>query len=1091
MPSEIVTGITAAAHLLFPVRPLAGYVTLSLLVLVYSYLLFRFRNDFARLSLKRWGAMVLLALSAILLSQTALPWPLDGFFTSDTGTFFPLIFSAILLAGATLGSGAALVVGFVGGLGHALWQSHNIYDPFLFAFMGALYGAFLYQQYPGAAYRWLRKPFVAGIFSPLLLSILLIPAYYPYTFPDLTTLAALDHTLALFGSALVLLLVSAILSSLVVAVILLGIPRWRLTTAYRLHPKPIQSIRSRLMADFALLSITTGLLALAIIYSLTFTIARRIVVEQMALKSQAISAGIPEFRDQLLAFQDMQDEGDLLLSSDGATLQEKLSEAIGTGRVFQQVILVVGETTMLSYPPGDQAVVLTPAEQSAIRDALTGREPVMVTTAPAVPAPLSIVLPLSEEGDQRSLALVGRIPSNTVDDLLLGLSAAEEQGQARIVDERGRVIAQSGSEALSLGEVGSPDDALKPPAPVEGDSNLVCDTRASATAGRQLVCHLKSADHPWAVTYTLPHDAVLRYAVRIGAPLIGILLLVMGAFAVNMLFASRSVTQPLRTLVDASQMVAGGSLNEPIPVTSEDEIGQLGTALESVRVSMRDRLSELSLLLQVSQQVSASLNIQDGMPAILEGAQRGGGAAGARAVVLNPSGRYPLTFGAGEAADTMRLLDRRLASMVRSEELVLLQNAGEVREKFGAPEDAKLPVQALAAIAVYSQQRFLGVLWIGYDQPHQFTSQELGLLRTLAGQAAGLVENARLFSTAEGGRRRLAAVLASTADAVIVTDQTERILLINPAMERLFQLQASEVVSRPVTDVVQSEILLEALLNEGKRPRHVEIALEDGRTLLINASTIFSRDGQVMGRVAVLHDVSQLKKIDELKSEFVATVSHDLRGPLTYMTGYAAMLPLVGDLNSDQKAYLTRIQSGIEQMTDLVEDLLDLRRLEAGRVVAKDTIVARDLLYQVANDHAEPARRQGIRFHVQVAPNVPAIRGDIILVQRALVNLVDNAIKYAPRSGVVMLTAVHEGGEVIFSVQDRGPGIAREDQLRLFETFYQVKQSGDEEKKGYGLGLAIVKSIAEHHGGRVWFVSLPGIGSTFYLALPANGRDPR
>jgi PAS domain S-box-containing protein len=758
-----------------------------------------------------------------------------------------------------------------------------------------------------------------------------------------------------------------------------------------------------------------------------------------------------------------------------------LSELVNAGSVFQQALLVneADGQVLAAYPATGQLDSLSSSELEALAEARQQGAPMITRTSEGSSPPISVVIPISDAGGQGTSALVGRAPADVVDAHLLNLLAADEGGVALLVGDQGQIISQAGPRSSSLARGRSP-----------GSEDSPVSVEIVAENDRRLVYRLWAEGQPWTVIYALPHEAVLALALRIAGPIIAVLLLVMGVYAVNMVLAGRSLAQPLRELVDASRQVAGGALNEPVPVSSEDEIGQLGRALEDVRVTMKSRLSELSLLLEVSQQVSSSLSISEGMPAILQGARQGGQAAGARAVVLNPAGQQPLMFGVGEAADMMRLLDRRLTIMVRTEQFILAESPDEVRNRFAAPSDAMLPVQALAAIAITSQGRFVGMLWVSHSQPHAFSTQERNLLRTLAGQAAGLVENARLFSTAEGGRRRLAAVLASTADAVIVTDQTNRILLINPAMESLFQLQAGAVAGRPIDDVIQAEVLLEALLDDSKRPRRVEMALEDGRTLIVNASTIFSREGQVLGRVAVLHDISQLKKIDELKSEFVATVSHDLRGPLTFMTGYAAMLPLVGDLNSDQREYLARIESGIEQMTALVEDLLDLRRLESGRVLAKDTIVPRELLQKIAGEFAEPGRRQGIRFHVQVAADMPNATGDIILVQRAVSNLVDNAIKYAPKSGVVMLSAVHEGDDIIFSVQDRGPGIARADQLRLFESFYQAKPAEGQEKKGYGLGLAIVKSIAEHHGGRVWFVSLPGIGSTFYLALPRNGRDP-
>jgi signal transduction histidine kinase len=144
------------------------------------------------------------------------------------------------------------------------------------------------------------------------------------------------------------------------------------------------------------------------------------------------------------------------------------------------------------------------------------------------------------------------------------------------------------------------------------------------------------------------------------------------------------------------------------------------------------------------------------------------------------------------------------------------------------------------------------------------------------------------------------------------------------------------------------------------------------------------------------------------------------------------------------------------------------------------------LLRRVAREQAEPAGAQGIELKVYAMPDVPVIVGDEALVQRAMVNLVSNAIKYAPQSGTVTLMVERDKNEVIFSVQDHGPGIAKADQVRLFEKFYQVKQRSSARVKGSGLGLSIVKSVAERHGGRAWCESQVGMGSTFYFSLPVS-----
>ncbi|HUM71746.1 MAG TPA: ATP-binding protein, partial [Chloroflexota bacterium] len=394
------------------------------------------------------------------------------------------------------------------------------------------------------------------------------------------------------------------------------------------------------------------------------------------------------------------------------------------------------------------------------------------------------------------------------------------------------------------------------------------------------------------------------------------------------------------------------------------------------------------------------------------------------------------------------------------------------------------------AIPLRCHDRFQGILWLGFRQTHSFDLTERNLLSTLSTQGAVLVENARLYATAESGRRRLAAVLASTSDAVIVTDQTERVLLINPATERIFGFTVDAVRNRPVADVIPIPALVQALMGQDERPQNLEISTSDGKIYNAIASTIFSHEGQVFGRVAVLRDITNLKEIDKMKSDFVATVSHDLRSPLTFIRGYTSMLSLAGELNDKQHEYVGKILGGIDQMAKMVEDLLDIARIEGGMELEQEVIDIRPLLADIAAEYWQHAHLAGIQIKVDITDDVSSIVGDLSLVRQAVANLIGNGVKYAPNSSPLYLQAHQANGEVVISVKDNGPGIAKEDQIHLFEKFYRVKARGTEKVKGSGLGLAIVKTIATRHGGNAWVQSQVGKGSTFCISLPIHESEP-
>ncbi len=222
-----------------------------------------------------------------------------------------------------------------------------------------------------------------------------------------------------------------------------------------------------------------------------------------------------------------------------------------------------------------------------------------------------------------------------------------------------------------------------------------------------------------------------------------------------------------------------------------------------------------------------------------------------------------------------------------------------------------------------------------------------------------------------------------------------------------------------------------------------------------------------------------------MKSEFVATVSHDLRSPLTLMRGYATMLEMVGELNDQQQGYVRKIVSGVENMSRLVNNLLDLGRIEIGVGLQVENVPIHDILERVVGALQLQAGQKNISLSVDTTRGLPAtVEADQALLHQGVYNLVENAIKYTPNGGQVMVRVRVEQQNLVFEVQDDGIGIAPSDLPRLFEKFYRGKQREARAQHGTGLGLAIVRSIAERHGGKVWVESELGKGSTFFLQVP-------
>ncbi|HNH26984.1 MAG TPA: ATP-binding protein, partial [Anaerolineales bacterium] len=337
----------------------------------------------------------------------------------------------------------------------------------------------------------------------------------------------------------------------------------------------------------------------------------------------------------------------------------------------------------------------------------------------------------------------------------------------------------------------------------------------------------------------------------------------------------------------------------------------------------------------------------------------------------------------------------------------------------------------------------------------------------------------------EASRRQLEAIINSSPDPVIVTDHRNRLLLANHAATSALKQDMDTTRSGMETEkVIKLRPLLALLQSTTSEKQSTEIVLPDSRTYLATASPVMV-EGRQIGRVCIMRDVTHFKELDTMKSEFVATVSHDLRSPLTLMRGYATMLDTVGELNEQQQGYVKKIVTGVENMSRLVNNLLDLGRIEFGVGLQVENVSVLDIIERVTGALQLQALQKNIQLNVELPKDMPhAVEADQALLHQAVYNLVENAIKYTPPSGRVTIRTVSQPDQLVFAIDDSGIGIPAEDVPHLFEKFYRGKQREARSQPGSGLGLAIVLSIAESHRGRVWVESTVGKGSTFYLQIP-------
>ncbi len=337
----------------------------------------------------------------------------------------------------------------------------------------------------------------------------------------------------------------------------------------------------------------------------------------------------------------------------------------------------------------------------------------------------------------------------------------------------------------------------------------------------------------------------------------------------------------------------------------------------------------------------------------------------------------------------------------------------------------------------------------------------------------------RRAQISEAERSRLEAVFNSIHDCVMILDHESNILLINPAMGRTFGLDESTALGKPVLDVITHPDLRSLLTRTDQNDplQYHEVSFADGR--VGNAQLTVIHD---IGRVLTMQDITYLKEMDRTRSEFVHTVSHDLRSPLTSVIGYTELVERAGTLNDLQRDFLRRIQDSVQQITGLINDLLDIGSIEAGFDTRREFVQLEGILRYTIDMLQGQIKSKHLMVRTDISPSLPALRANPIRLRQVMDNVVGNAIKYSYPNGEINISIHSEDNQMILKVTDAGPGIPTADQPRIFDKFY--RGSNIAEIEGSGLGLAIVKTIVESHQGRIWFESAEGKGSSFFIVLP-------
>jgi two-component system, NtrC family, sensor histidine kinase KinB len=517
---------------------------------------------------------------------------------------------------------------------------------------------------------------------------------------------------------------------------------------------------------------------------------------------------------------------------------------------------------------------------------------------------------------------------------------------------------------------------------------------------------------------------------------------------------------------------------------------------------VKRRVDQLAAINTVATTVSQSLDLnrtlQTALQVVLAIVEA---EAGGISLIDEEAGEVILRAQHGWAQDfvtkPMRIpLGQGMSGQVIKDDRVIVDNNLDGTEELAVPSFLDEHFRSIVMAPMHARGVIIGILSIMSSKPNSFNNEIIGVLEAIADTVGVALDNARLYETTVEKENSLRAVLHATTDGIIATDQKGRIRLMNQAAQTLFKINGRSLIGTPLREIPIEQrvrdLLLRALSvrSQGEN-ESFEVKLDSEKSLLVTVSPVYVErqvdQDAYDGWVIVLQDVTHLRQSEIARAQFIQAAAHDMRNPLGLTLNSLYLLDtLLADPTPTIKEVITLATRGAERLKALIDDLLNLEQIESGYGIQESEVNIPELVGEVSAEIKPIAEAKHIVYQAEVEPNIPTLVVDRRLLNRALFNYLDNAVKYTSDGGQVKLRAFVQETVLHLEVTDNGPGIPIEDQAKLFERFYRAPET--ENIPGTGLGLAIVKSVASKNGGSVYVRSGQGQGSTFGMKLPINAR---
>jgi PAS domain S-box-containing protein len=512
------------------------------------------------------------------------------------------------------------------------------------------------------------------------------------------------------------------------------------------------------------------------------------------------------------------------------------------------------------------------------------------------------------------------------------------------------------------------------------------------------------------------------------------------------------------------------------------------------------RVRQRDYLLEINRTVTQELDLQKLLVRILDIAVEMLAGQAGLIVLRAEQGGWAVAAYHGLSASLLRYLDPLLSEVPDHEDPAGFELPEINRLLQRVTQTVSLGLLTGVGLPLIARKKVVGVIFVFRSYSGVFSANDRALLQSFADQAAIAVANAQLYSQVSQQKQRMDALLDSAADGMLILAPDHTIERCNPAFSRMLGESIEDIQGKKHEEVIRwvnkpDGVTLEqaeadgwpltpnaALYVEGDMWRRTGMPLPIG----ITYAPLLTADGKLLNMIATIRDITRFREAEEIKSTFISVISHELKTPVALIKGYA------GTLRRDDAAWdrsvvqdsLAVIEEEADRLTELIENLLDASRLQAGALKINLADVSLDNLVQRI---VERFRTQTSKhtFVVDLGADFPVVLGDEDRLEQVFSNLLSNAIKYSPEGGEIRISGQVRPEQVILCISDQGPGVAPEDIPHIFDRFYRSQQAV-RNTKGAGLGLYLARAVVEAHGGHIWVDPKPGVGARICFSLPRS-----